>query len=72
MATTSRYSKDTLKNQVWETSIVEENGTFTIYETHLRRDCFRVIKEVEKVISKEEAEQYKEKNKDFLIETYLS
>jgi hypothetical protein len=41
-----------------------------MYETHLRRDKFKVIKEVEKIISKEEADQYKEKNKEFHIETY--
>jgi hypothetical protein len=70
MATISRYSKDTLKNQVWETCIIEDNNVFKMYETHLRRDKFKVIKEVEKIISKEEADQYKEKNKEFHIETY--
>ena len=65
-----RYSKDTIKNQVWETCIIENENNIILLEIHLRRDNFKVIKEVEKQITKQEAEFYKEKNKKWHIETY--
>jgi len=70
MATIHRYSKDTIKNQVWETCIIENETSIVLSEIHLRRDNFKVIKEVEKEITKQEAENYKEKNKQWHIETY--
>jgi hypothetical protein len=70
MATVSRYSKDTIRNQVWESSITEDNGVYILHEVHLRNDVDKVIKEVEKVITEEEAIVYKEKNKEWHIETY--
>ena len=70
MATIHRYSKDTIKNQVWETCIIENETNIVLSEIHLRRDNFKVIKEVEKEITKQEAENYKEKNKQWHIETY--
>jgi len=65
-----RYSKDTIKNQVWETCIIENENNIILSEIHLRRDNFKVIKEVKKQISQQEAEIYKEKNKRWHIETY--
>ena len=70
MATIHRYSKDTIKNQVWETCIIENETNIVLSEIHLRRDNCKVIKEVEKEITKQEAEKYKEKNKQWHIETY--
>jgi len=65
-----RYSKDTIKNQVWETCIIENENNIILLEIHLRRDNFKVIKEIEKQITKQDAEIYKEKNKKWHIETY--
>ena len=70
METIHRYSKDTIKNQVWETCIIENENNIILSEIHLRRDNFKVIKEVKKQISQQEAEIYKEKNKRWHIETY--
>ena len=70
METIHRYSKDTIKNQVWETCIIENENNIILSEIHLRMDNFKVIKEVEKQITQQEAENYKEKNKQWHIETY--
>ena len=70
MATIHRYSKDTIKNQVWETCIIENENNITLSEIHLRRDNCKVIKEVVKQITQVEAENYKERNKQWHIETY--
>ena len=67
-----RYSRDTIKNQVWENCIIESEGKIILSEIHLRRDNCEVIKQVEKYISKEESEMYKEKNKNWLVEVYQS
>lgn len=67
-----RYSRDTIKNQVWENCIIESEGEIILSEIHLRRDNCEVIKQVEKYISKEESEMYKEKNKNWLVEVYQS
>lgn len=70
MQTIHRYSKDTIKGQVWETSIRESENSIILSEIHIRRSGFDIIKEVEKEITKDQAEAYKEKNKKWHIETY--
>lgn len=70
MGTIHRYSKDTIKNQVWEIFITEKKNKIIFTEIHFRKDTFKVIKEVEKEITQEEAAIYKEKNKEWHIETY--
>lgn len=72
MQTIYRYSRDTIKKQVWENCIIESEDKIMLSEIHLRRDNCEVIKQVEKEISKEESDRYKEKNKQFLIEVYKS
>lgn len=70
--TVYRYIKDTIKNQQWELQITEDGNSFELWEQHSRTDKNRIIKEVRKQISKEEAETYKTKNKDFLIDYYTT
>ncbi len=70
MATIHRYLKSTIKNQVWEISIIEDSDSIMLYETHFRKDNSKIIKEVKKALTKEVAEAYKESNKYFHVETY--
>ena len=72
MATIHRYSKDTIKNQVWEICIIESENTITLSEMHFRKNTHKVIKEVVKQITKKDAENYKEKNKNWHVETYTT
>lgn len=69
--TIHRYIKKTIRNQQWEIRIEEhENGTYIMTEMHERTDCFKVLKDVTKTITKELALKYMEANKDFHVETY--
>ena len=70
METIYRYSKDTIKKQVWETCIIESENTIILSEIHMRTDNCEIIKQIEKEITKEYAENYKEKNKNYIIEIY--
>lgn len=71
MPTINRYIKDTIKSCHWETQITEnEDGTFELWKGYFRKDSADLIKEEKEVLTKEQAEQYKEKNKEDLIETY--
>jgi hypothetical protein len=68
--TVHRYSKDTIKGQVWETTITDHGDKIVLCEIHSRLKTSKVIKEVEKVISRREAEEYKINNSQWLIESY--
>jgi hypothetical protein len=70
MKTIHRYSRDTIKNQVWEACIIEDGDSITLSQTHWRVDNCRVIAEVTKQISVAEAEDYKDRHKEWHIETY--
>ncbi len=65
-----RFSKDTIKNQVWESSVIFSNNNVMLYESHIRTDSFKTIKEFEKELTEEEAREYITLNKEFLIEKY--
>lgn len=71
MALVTRFMKDTLKGQTrWELQIIETETEIKLWEGHLIRDTGDIIKEVEKTISKDFADKYKEKNKAYIIEIY--
>lgn len=70
MATIYRYSKDTIKGQVWESSLVIDKESIVLHETHERLNPYKIIKDVTKTLTQEEAFLYQEKNKEHLIETY--
>lgn len=65
-----RYSKDTIRNQKWECQLIYNGETITLWEQHSRTDYFKIIKEVSKSINSFKAEEYKVKNKKYLIEIY--
>ena len=70
METIYRYSRDTIKKQVWENCIIESENKIILSEIHMRTDNCEIIKQIEKEITKKESDIYKEKNKQYLIETY--
>jgi site-specific DNA-cytosine methylase len=61
MGTIHRYSKDTIRKQVWETCIIENEDKIILSEIHMRTDNGEIIKQIEKEITNEEAGIYKEK-----------
>lgn len=71
MKTIYRYTKDTIRNQEWETIITDNNdGTYDFDEIHLRRDYYKVIKQISKKVNKDFVERYMKENQKYLIEEY--
>jgi hypothetical protein len=68
--TTYRYTRDTIRNQMWENSIIETEGKIILSEIHMKKDDGEIIKEIEKELTPEQSQKYKEKNKMWLIEIY--
>lgn len=65
-----RFSKDTIKKQVWESSIIFSDDSIILYESHIRTDTFKTIKEIKKYITEEQAQEYINVNNIYLIEKY--
>ena len=70
MTTIYRFSKDTIRNQILESSVTYSDSKIILSESHIRTDSFKTIKEFEKELTDEEAQQYISINKDYLIEKY--
>jgi hypothetical protein len=70
--TTHRYQQDTISGQVWETSITDNGCDITLIATHMARDTGKVIKQVQKIITRTELVIYQSKNQIFHLETYES
>lgn len=60
-----RYIKNTIKKQHWEILL---DGT-TLTETQVSKDGGEVVRQKIKHLTPAQAEQYKERNKIYLIET---
>jgi isocitrate dehydrogenase len=67
-----RYQRDTIRNQVWEITLVDGGDVITMYKTHFRKDGYEVIKEVKEAISRKVMERYMEKNHIYHLETYTT
>ena len=65
-----RYQKSTIKSCYWEIQLIENENGFTLTKTHLRRDDGEQIETSSRELTKKQAEEFKVKNKGFLIEIY--
>lgn len=72
MKTIHRHIKPTIKTMEWHIHIEEENGKYTFWEAHLRKDDYERFKEKTYEVTKEQAKKILEENKEYHIETYQS
>ncbi len=63
-----RYLKDTIKSMQWHMHIEVVGDEYTLWEGHLRKSDYEIVKEKTKKLTKEQAVKFMEKNKDYLIE----
>lgn len=70
MKTIHRYQKDTIRNQVWETSIIVEDEKITMTKIHFRKDNYNVLKEVSETIKENKMKCFMDKNSLYHIESY--
>lgn len=65
-----RYNKPTLKHQIWDISIIEDNKTGEVLfsELHWVTKNVRIIKDVERLITQKQADAYKVKNAEHFVE----
>lgn len=70
MKTIHRYQKDTIRNQVWETSIIVGPDKITMHKVHFRKDNYAVIKEVSETITEKKMKSFMDKNSIYHVESY--
>jgi len=66
-----RFQRDTIRSCHWEICMVfHTTGEIELHSMHLRKEDYHLIKEKNEWLTPKKAENYIEKNKQYIIETY--
>lgn len=65
-----RFIKETIKSMDWHFNIELTEGKYILWKGHVRKDDYKIFREEQTEITKEDAEKFIEENKAHLIEVY--